>query len=350
MFKINNLQNFCAGLKGSAHGLLAGLLSFGVLGLGVFALGLGLPTQAEAQSQAWPNRAVRVIVTFPPGGTPDIYGRIMSNELSRLWGQSVVVENRTGASGGIGTELVAKSTADGYTLLFAADAPITLTPNLIPNLPYDPVRDFVPVVNVAQGPFVLLVNPSVAAANLRQLIELIKSQPGKWSYASSGSGGQQHLSMELIRTMSGGLDMTHIPYKGFGQGVTDVLAGQVPMIFGGATASIGLIRSGKLRGLGVTSKTRVKMLAEVPAIAETLPGFEIMAWYGFLAPTGTPPEVIRKINADTIAVVKRADFQERLLKDGVEGVGNTPEQFAAQIRADLASWARVVKASGAKME
>ena len=150
--------------------------------------------------------------------------------------------------------------------------------------------------------------------------------------------------------MSGGLDMTHIPYKGFGQGVTDVLAGQVPMIFGGATASIGLIRSGKLRGLGVTSKTRVKMLAEVPAIAETLPGFEIMAWYGFLAPTGTPPEVIRKINADTIAVVKRADFQERLLKDGVEGVGNTPEQFAAQIRADLASWARVVKASGAKME
>lgn len=318
-------------------------------GLAALALAAIALVPGAASAQGYPNRPVRVIVTFPPGGTPDIYGRIMSNELSKLWNQSVVVENRTGAAGAIGSDFVAKSTPDGYTLLFAADASITVTPNLVPNLPYDPVRDFAPIVNVAQGPFVLMVHSSVPANNVKELIAWIRSQPGKVSYASSGNGSQQHLSMELIRT-SAGVDMVHIPYKGFGQGLVDVLAGQVPMLFGGATAAIGIIRSGKLKGLGVTSKTRVKALPEVPPIADTIPGMDILAWYGFLAPVATPREIVRKINADSITIIRRPEFQERLVKDGIEPVANTPEEFAAQIKTDLAAWAKVVKASGAKLD
>ncbi|MEO7404974.1 MAG: tripartite tricarboxylate transporter substrate binding protein [Burkholderiales bacterium] len=302
-----------------------------------------------ASAQTYPTKPVRVIVQFPPGGTPDIYGRVMSNELSKVWGQSVVVENRVGAGGAIGTDAVAKAAPDGYTLLFAADAPITVSPNLVSKLPYDPVRDLAPIVNVAQGPFVLLAHPSVAAKNLPELIALIKSQPGKWSYASSGTGSQQHLSMEWIRTAAN-LDMTHVPYKGFGQGVADVMAGQIPIIFGGITAAIGIHRGGKLRALAVTSKTRNANLPDIQAVAETLPGFEILAWYGFMAPAGTPREIIQKINADVVAIVNRADFRERLAKDAIEPVANTPEQFAAQIKADLAAWAKIVKASGAKVE
>jgi tripartite-type tricarboxylate transporter receptor subunit TctC len=305
---------------------------------------------APAQAQPFPSKPVRVIVQYPPGGTPDIYGRIMAAELAKAWSQSVVVENRTGASGTIGTEAVAKAAPDGYTLLFAADAPITVVPNLLTKVGYDPVRDLTAIVNVAQGPFMLMVHPSVPAANLGELIALIRSQPGKWSYASSGSGSQQHLSMELIRTMAGGLDMVHIPYKGFGQALADVLANQVPMLFGGVTASIQLTRSGKLKGMGVTSAQRVAAIPEVPAIAETLPGFDILAWYGFMGPAGMPPEIVRKINADVVAIVKRPDFRERLLKDGIEPVANTPEAFAAQVKTDLAKWAKVVKASGAKVE
>jgi len=303
-----------------------------------------------ALAQAYPSRPVRVVVQYPPGGTPDIYGRIMSAELSKLWGQPVVVENRVGASGTIGTDLVAKAAPDGYTLLFASDAPITVVPNLVTKLPYDPVRDLQPIVNVAQGGFVLMVHPSVPAKDLKELIAWIRAQNGKASFASSGNGSQQHLSMELIRTMAGGLDMIHIPYKGFGQGMADVLAGQVPMIFGGATASIQIIKSGKLRGMGITSRSRLKVMPELPSISETFPGYNILAWYGFLGPAGMPRNIVNKIHADVVAIVKRPDFQERLVRDGIEPIANSPEEFAAQIKTDLANWAGVVKASGAKLD
>jgi len=314
-----------------------------------FAILVAAAPAAFAQA-AYPSRPVRVIVTFPPGGTPDIYGRIMSIELSKLWNQSVVVENRTGASGSIGTDYVAKATPDGYTLLFAADASITISPHLYSKLPYDPVRDFAPIVNVAAGPFVLLAHPSFPANSVKELIDLVRAQPGRISYASSGAGGQQHLSMETIRAMAGNMDMIHIPYKGFGQGLTDVLAGNVPLIFGGITATIQLAQSGKVKALGVTSPKRAKALPNVPAIAETLPGFDIQAWYGFMAPAGTPREIVNKIHDDAVSIIKRADFQERLARDGIEPIGNTPEEFAAQIKADLASWAKVVKAAGAKLD
>jgi len=301
-------------------------------------------------AQGYPPKPVRVIVTFPPGGTPDIYGRVMSVELSRLWNQSVVVENRTGAGGTIGTDFVAKAAPDGYTLLFAADASITIAPHLYSKLPYDPVRDLAPVVNVATGPFVLMANPAFAPNNVKELIALVQTQPGKVSYASSGAGGQQHLAMEYIRTMAGSMDMIHVPYKGFGQGIADVLANQVPLIFGGITASIQFTRSGKLKALGVTSPRRAKALPDVPAVAETLPGFDIQAWYGFLAPAGTPREIVKKIHDDSVAIIRRADFLERLDKDGIEPVANTPEQFAAQIKADIAKMGKIVQAAGAKLD
>jgi tripartite-type tricarboxylate transporter receptor subunit TctC len=304
---------------------------------------------ALAWAQAYPARAVKVIVTFPPGGTPDIYGRVMASELQKVWGQPVVVENRTGAGGTIGTDAVAKAAPDGYTLLFAADATITLAPAVIGNMPYEPLRDLTPIVNVTAGPFVLMAHPSFPANNVAELIALAKKQPGKIPYASSGAGGQQHLAMESVRTMAG-IDLVHIPYKGFGQGVTDVLANQVPLIFGGITASIGYVGGGKLKALGVTGPRRARALPDVPAIAETLPGFDVTAWYGFLGPAKLPPEIVRKVNADSLAIIARPDFQERLSRDGIEPVGGSPESFGAQIRADTERWARVVKAAGIKPE
>jgi len=274
----------------------------------------------------------------------------MSAELSKLWNQPVVVENRTGAGGTIGTDFVAKAPPDGYTLLFAADATITIAPHLYSKLPYDPVRDLAPIVNVTAGPFVLMANPAFPPNNVRELIDLVHAQPGKISYASSGAGGQQHLAMEYIRTLAGNMDMIHVPYKGFGQGIADVLANQVPLIFGGITASIQLTRGGKLKALGVTGPKRSKALPDVPAIAETLPGFDITAWYGFMAPMGTPREIVKRIHDDSVTVVRRPDFLERLDRDGIEPVANTPEEFGEQIRTDLARWAKIVKAAGAKLD
>jgi len=310
---------------------------------------LFLLVPALALGQAYPSRPVRVVVTFPPGGTPDIYGRVMAAELQKIWGQPVVVENRTGAGGTIGTDFVAKAPPDGYTLLFAADATITLAPSVIAKMPYDPVRDLTPIVNVTAGPFVLMANPAFPANNMAEFIALAKKEPGRIAYASSGAGGQQHLAMESVRTMAG-IDVVHVPYKGFGQGVTDVLANQVPLIFGGITASIAYTSSGKLKALGVTSEKRAKAMPNVPAIAETLPGFDITAWYGFLGPAKLPPDIVRKINHDACAIIARPDFQERLTKDGIEPVGNTPAEFADQIKLDIARWARIVKAAGVKPE
>ena len=274
---------------------------------------------------------------------------MLSQELSNLWKQAVIVENKAGASGTIGTDFVAKAMPDGYTLLFAADASVTIAPLLYSKNPYDPVRDLAPIVNAASGPFVILAHPSFPANNIKELLALAKAQPGKLSYASSGAGGQQHLTMETIKSM-GGIDMLHIPYKGFGQGVTDVLANQVPLIVGGITASIGLTQSGKLKALGITGTKRSNFFPNVGTVAETLPGFEITAWYGFMAPAGTPREVISKINEDVVSIIKRPDFQARLARDAIDPVGNTPEQFAAQIKTDLAMWTKIVKAAGAKLD
>jgi tripartite-type tricarboxylate transporter receptor subunit TctC len=302
-----------------------------------------------ALAQSFPNKPVKVIVTFPPGGTPDIYGRILSQELATLWKQNVVVENKTGATGTIGTDFVVKAPPDGYTLLFAADASITLAPNLVKNIPYNPLRDLTPIANVAAGPFVLMANPSFAPNDMKEFIALAKQQPGRISYASSGPGGQQHLSMETVKHMAG-LDVAHIPYKGFGQALGDVMAGHVPLIFGGITASISITKSGKLKALGVTSAKRSPALPQVQAIAETLPGFRIEAWYGFMGPPGMARDLVVKINGDVASIVKRPDFQKRLTDDALETVLGTPEDFAAQVKTDLETWGRLIKAGNIKVE
>jgi tripartite-type tricarboxylate transporter receptor subunit TctC len=304
---------------------------------------------AAAFAQAFPNKPVKVIVTFPPGGTPDIYGRVLSQELSVLWKQPVVVENKAGASGTIGTDYVAKAAPDGYTLLFAADASITIAPLLYSKNPYDPVKDLAPIVNAAAGPFVIMAHPSFPANNIKELLALAKAQPGKISYASSGAGGQQHLTMETIKSM-GGVDLLHIPYKGFGQGVTDVLANQVPLIVGGITASISFTQSGKLKALGITGTKRSSFFPNVATVAETLPGFDITAWYGFMAPAGTPRDIVNKIHDDVVTIIKRPEFQARLAKDAIDPVANTPEQFAAQIKTDLAMWSKIIKAADVKLD
>jgi tripartite-type tricarboxylate transporter receptor subunit TctC len=320
------------------------LLNFIFVGLSALVL-----SPFASWAQGYPNKPVKVIVTFPPGGTPDIYGRILSQELSNLWKQSVLVENKTGASGTIGTDFVAKSAPDGYTLLFAADASITIAPNLFSNIPYNATKDLTPIINAASGPFVLMANPNFPANDLKTLIAMAKQQPGKITYASSGAGGQQHLSMETVKHMAD-VNITHVPYKGFGQGVNDVMAGHVPLIFGGITASIQLTKSGKLKALAVTSAKRSKAMPLVPAIAETLPGFRIDAWYGFMGPAGMPKELVKKIHDDVASIIKRPDFQARITADAMEPVANSSEEFAAQINEDLTEWAKLIKSAQIKLD
>lgn len=308
-----------------------------------------LTVSFSATAQSYPVRPVKVIVTFPPGGTPDIYGRILSQELSTLWKQSVVVENRTGASGTIGTDFVAKAAPDGYTLLFAADASVTIAPNLVPNTPYNSVKDLTPIINVSAGPFVLLAHPAFASNDLKSLIEAARNQPGKITYASSGTGGQQHLSMEVIKQRAG-IDIVHIPYKGFGQGIQDVMAGHVPLIFGGITASIQLSKSGKLKAIASTGAKRSQALPDVPAVAETLPGFRIEAWYGFMGPAGMPRDLVSKIHSDVTAIMQRPDFQARVVADGMELVGGSPESFGRQVAEELKEWGAMIRTAQIKAD
>ncbi len=319
-----------------------------IMGGSALVAALCLTAAPLASAQAYPNKPVKIIVTFPPGGTPDIYGRVLAQELSGLWKQSVIVENKTGASGTIGTDFVAKAAPDGYTLLFAADASVTIAPNLLAT-PYNPLSDLTPIINVASGPFVMLATPSFPANDLKGLIAMARQQPGKITYASSGAGGQQHLSMETVKAMAD-LNITHIPYKGFGQGVNDVMAGHVPLIFGGISASIQMTKSGKLKALGVTSATRSKALPQVPAIAETLPGFRIEAWYGLMGPQDLPKDLVKKIHDDVLAIMKKPEFMDRLGADAMDAIGNTPEEFAAQISTDLGQWSKMIKASKIKLE
>ena len=284
----------------------------------------------------------------PPGGATDIVGRMVAAKMQEVWGQPVVVENRPGAGTVVGTDAVAKSAPDGYTLAMVVTAHV-INPSLRSSMPYDTVKDLAAVTQVAVQHLVMAMNPEVEAKSVADLVALAKKQPGKIPYASSGAGGQQHLAMESVRSMAG-IDVVHVPYKGFGQGVTDVLANQVPLIFGGITASISYVGGGKLKALGVTSARRAKAMPDVPAIAETLPSFDITAWYGFIGPANLPRDIVNKINADSRAIIARPDFLERLAKDGIEPVGNTPEAFAAQIKTDIDRWAHIVKAANIKPE
>jgi len=298
----------------------------------------------QAVAQAYPSRPVRLIVTFPPGSGADIVARAVGQKMSESLGQQIVIDNRAGAGGIIGSETAARATPDGYTLLMVSSAH-AINPAMYRKLPYDPVRDFTPITMLASTPYLLVAHPSFAAKSVADLIALAKTRPGQIQYASGGVGVGSHLAGELFRTVAG-VDIVNVPYKGAPQATTDVVAGQVPLSFSTMPTALPLARSGKLRALAVTSIQRVPATPDIPTIAETVPGFEVGTWQAVLGPAGLPQAILSRIHEQAVVAVKSPDVAERLSSQGYQTVGNTPREFAKIIDAETARWKSVVKAAG----
>ena len=303
---------------------------------------------AVAQAPAYPVKSVRLLVPSSPGGGTDILARVLAQKMSETFGQQFVVENRPGAGQVIGIEAVARSAPDGYTLLMAASA-IVINEVLYAKPPYDTLRDFAPVTLGASLPNILVVHPALPVKSVRELIVLAKTRAGQLNYSSAGSGTSPHLSMELFRLMAG-ITLTHIPYKGSGPATVDLLAGQVQLSMPNVLTALPHIKGGKLRGLGVTSGKRATGLPDIPAIAETLPGYEAIQWYGILAPAGTTRDIVGKLQAEIARILVLPEVRDRLAADGADAVGSRPDEFAAYIRAELAKWGKVVKTGSIKLE
>ena len=303
-----------------------------------------------AYAQAWPAKPVTIIVPWPAGGPSDIAARPMAKGLQDSLGKPFVIDNRGGAGGNIGTDLVAKAAPDGYTLLITSSAPIVINPSIYKKMAFDPSKDLAPITNLIRVPLVLAVHPSVPANNLQELIAYIKSKKGELQYASSGNGTPQHLTGELFKTTAK-LDMVHVPYKGSAPAITDLLGGHVPMMFDSTIAILPHIKGGKLKPIAVTAAKRSPQLPNVPTFAEAgMPGFESYAWYGFFAPAKTPPDVIAKLNTAAIKVMKEPEYQKVLEETGSEFVGDTPEKFATFVKAEAAKWGKVAKETGATVD
>ena len=314
-----------------------------------FAFVLGI-LPADALAQSYPSRPVRLVVPFPAGGTTDILARAMAEKLSGALGQQFVVDNRPGAGGNIGSDIVAKSQPDGYTLLMGTVGTHAINPSLYPKMPYDHVKDFVPVVLVAGVPNVLVVNPTVPAKTVAELIALAKEKPGTINFASSGNGTSIHLSGELFKLLAG-VQIAHVPYKGSAPALTDLIGGQVQIMFDNLPSALPHIKGGKLRALAVTSSKRAPALPDLPTIAESgVAGFEASSWFGILAPAATPRDIVQRINAEANKALHAPDMREKLLAQGAEAVGNSPEFFADSIRTETVKWAKVVKDSGARVD
>ena len=314
-------------------------------------LSLGSPGAAAADPVAdYPHKSIRMIVAFAPGGGTDIVGRIAAKGISDNLGQPVVVDNRTGAGGNIGTEIVAKSPPDGYTLITGGTGSHAINPSLYAKIPYDAINDFSPVSLVASTPYLMVVNQSVAARSVRQFIDLAKSAPGKINMASSGSGGMPHLAGELFKMMTG-VQMTHIPYKGTGAVFTDLMGGGVHVLFGDIVATYPHVKGERLRALGITSPKRAPGLPDIPTIAESgVPGYDAVGWFGVFAPARTPRGIVTKLHGAIVKYVTQPEMKERFAALGADVVASTPEQFAQIQKADLARWAKVVRESGARVE
>jgi tripartite-type tricarboxylate transporter receptor subunit TctC len=295
-----------------------------------------------AHAQTYPSKAVRLIVPFAAGGSTDIIGRTVAQKLSETWGQPVIVDNRPGGSTVIGTDAVAKAPPDGYTLL-VTPAPFTIVPSLATTkLPYDPAKDFEPITLINTTPLVVVVHPGVPAKTVKELIALAKARPGALNFGSSGSGGSNHLAGELFNAMAG-VKTVHIPYKGNAPALTDLLGGQVDLVYNGLTSALPFIRSGRLRALAVTSLKRASALPEVPTLDESgLKGFQAVAWNGLTAPGRTPKEIVARINADVVKIVKSPELLERLKADGSDPVGSTTPEYAAFLRDEIAKWRKVI--------
>jgi tripartite-type tricarboxylate transporter receptor subunit TctC len=301
-------------------------------------------------AQPWPSKPIKWVVPFAPGGTTDILARTIGEKLSVTLGQPIIVENKPGAGGGVGAEQVAKSPPDGYTIMGGTISTHAINASLYKNLPYDPVRDFAPITLIVRVPNMLVVNPDVPAKDVRELIALLKANPGKYSFASSGNGTSQHLSGELFKVMTG-VEMQHVPYRGSPPALADVVGGQVTMTFDNITTAWPLVKGGKLRALAVTTAKRSPIAPDVPTLAESgLTGYEIGSWQGVFAPAGVPAEIVKRFNAEIVRIINAPDVRQKLLDMGAEPAPNTPEEFAAMVKAEVAKWGDVVRKSGATVD
>jgi tripartite-type tricarboxylate transporter receptor subunit TctC len=308
----------------------------------VAALCVAAVLPAVAAAQGYPGKPVRIIVPFAPGGATDIVTRVVAQKLNEIWNQQVIVDNRAGAGGNIGGELAAKSAPDGYTLFMTSGSIVTANQHIYKKMPFDPARDLVPVTNVASGPQVLIVTPTFPPKTVKEFIDLAKARPGQISYGSAGYGSQTHLAAENF-LYAAKIEVVHVPYKGEAPAIVDTMAGQVPFSTPNLAAAINFIQQKKLRALGVTSKQRSPQVPDVPAVAETLPGFENLGWFGFMVSTGTSKEVIDKVYRDTARALDAADIKSRFEGLGMAPVGNSPADFTRYVREETERWAKIVR-------
>ena len=311
---------------------------------------LAATVSGPAIGQQYPAKAVRMLVGFPPGGGTDIVGRIVAQRLTEALGQQVIVDNRPGATSMLAAELTARAAPDGYTVMMGHIAALSILPSLVSKMPYDVAKDFAPITLAAIGPNLLVVHPSIPAKNVKELVALAKARPGQLQYASPGSGSVQHLAAEFFK-LQAKVDMLHIPYKGSGQSIVDLLAGHVHMNFDSVPPVLNFVRQGKLRALAVTSAQRSALLPEIPTVSESgVPGFDMGTWWGLVAPAAVSKDIVAKLHAETIKVLALPDVKERLANVGAEPGGNTPDQFGAFIRSEAAKYARIVREAKIKIE
>ncbi len=302
-----------------------------------------------AMAQTYPARTIRIVVPFAVAGIADTFARVIGQKLGESWGQPVVVENRVGAGGNIGADLVAKAPPDGYTLVMGNIGTHAVNPYLIRNTPFDPLKDFVPIAHVLDAEGLLVVHPSVRAATVAEVISLAKSEPGKLSYASGGMGTTSHLAGELFKSMAK-VDVVHVPYKGNSPAITDLLGGQTQMIFATMPTVLPQVKAGRLRAIAVLGAERASALPDIPTIAETLPGFAVSNWIGLFAPAGTAPEIVARLNAEVQKIMQQPDVQKRLESEGARFIPTTPESFAAFQKGEAAKWAKAIRDAGIKAE
>ena len=303
-----------------------------------------------AQAQPFPVKPVRIIAPFGPGSTIDIMGRTIAPKLSEALGQPVIVENRSGAGGAIGLESVAKSGKDGYTLVIGALGPVAVNPSLYARKPFDPVKDFAPITTLATGPMIVVVHPNVPARNIRELVAVAKARPGKLNYGSPGIGTTNHMAGELLN-LAAGITLVHVPYKGNAEALTDLMGGQLDIVFTGLPPALAQIQAGRLRAVATTGTKRLAALPQLQTISEGgLAEASVSTWYGVLAPAGTPREIIDRLNMEIIKTMKNPEIAERFSSQGADPITNTPDEFARTIRDDVTKWAKVIKATGLKLD
>lgn len=319
------------------------------ISLVLFAALLAGGAGGAAAQQGYPSRPIRFIVPYPPGGSTDILARVIGQNMSARWGQQVVIDNRSGAGGIVGTEIAATAPPDGHTIIMVTSSHATL-PSLYKKMPYDTLKDFAPVTLVSSTPYILVAHPKLGVKSVKELISLLKSKPGQFNYASSSSGGMGHIAGELFKSMAA-VDMVHVPYKGSGAAIPDVLGGHVPLMFDNILSVLPHVKSGRLIALAVSTARRSPVVPELPTVAESgLPGFDVGIWFGVLAPANTPAKIVTALNSEIVRILQTPDMRERLSSQGAEPIGGTPKQFAEHIKAEMVKWGKVIRDAGIRID